>query len=69
MENASINDLTSAVEAALSIGATMCDAIALIVHHRTEKPISLFSLDGYPHLKPYAIEDLDLGAYAVLKGA
>lgn len=69
MENASMRDLASAVEVALSIGATTCDAIALILHHRTEKPVSLFSLDGHPHLKPYAIEELDLGAYGVLKGA
>lgn len=58
-----------AVQAALDIGATSSDAIALFVHHRKERPVSLFSLDGHPHLRPYRIEAPDLLAYASLKGA
>lgn len=69
MEHASMRDLASAVDEALSIGATASDAIALILHHRGHEPVSLFSLEGHPHLKRYAIEDLDLGAYNFLKGA
>ena len=71
MERASLGELTDAVDAALSIGATSADAIALIVSHRQERPVGLFSLDGHPHLKSVAIEPLDLTRYAVLteKGA
>jgi transposase len=71
MERASLSELTAAVDAALSIGATSCDAIALIVFHRQERPVGLFSLDGHPHLKSFAIEVPDLSAYRVLteKGA
>ena len=34
-----------------------------------ERPVSLFSLDGHPHLRPYRIDPPDLRAYAGLKGA
>lgn len=57
------------MEAALSIGATSSDAVAVILHHRKERPVSLFSLDGHPHLRPYQIDPPDLRAYAGLKGA
>ena len=66
LEHASVRQLASAIRVALSIGATSPDAISLILHHRAERPVSLFSLDGLPHLKPYAIEPPDLHAYAAL---
>ncbi|MDP9343422.1 MAG: hypothetical protein M3Q23_15285 [Actinomycetota bacterium] len=69
LERASVAELTGAVQAALAIGATSSDAIALILHHRQERPVALFSLDGHPHLRPYHIEAPDLSAYAGLKGA
>jgi len=69
LEHASVGELAGAVTAALEIGATSSDAIALILHHRQERPVSLFSLDSHPHLRPYAIEVPDLSAYASLKGA
>lgn len=69
LEHASVGELAGAVEAALSIGATSSDAIALILHHRQERPVALFSLDGLPHLRPFAIDPPDLSAYACLEGA
>jgi hypothetical protein len=69
LEHASLRELASAVEAALDIGATSSDAIALILHHRQERPVALFSLDGHPHLRSFAIEAPDLSAYACLEGA
>ena len=69
LEHASVAELAGAVQAALEIGATSSDAIALILHHRAERPVSLFSLDGHPHLRPYRIDPPDLSAYATLKGA
>lgn len=68
-ERASVRELADAVGAALEIGATSSDAISLILHHRQERPVSLFSLDGHPHLRPFVIEAPDLLAYASLKGA
>lgn len=69
LERASAAELAGAVQAALAIGATSWDAIALIFHHRQERPVSLFSLDGHPYLRPYQIDPPDLRAYAGLKGA
>ena len=68
-ERTSVPELAGAVQAALAIGATSSDAIARIVHHRAERPVSLFSLDSHPHLRPFVIEVPDLSAYACLKGA
>jgi transposase len=69
LERASVGELSGAVEAALAIGATGCDAVACILHQRSEKPVGLFSLDGHPHLKAVAVESPDLGAYRVLTAA
>jgi hypothetical protein len=66
MERATLRDLTGAVEAALGMGATSADAISLIVFHRQERPVGLFSLDGHPHLRSVAVEVPDLTAYAAL---
>ena len=69
LERASVRELADAIRAALLIGATSSDAISLILYHRQERPVSLFSLDGHPHLRPFVIEAPDLLAYASLKGA
>jgi transposase len=66
MERASLGELTGAVDAALTIGATSADAVALILYHRTERPVGLFSLDGHPHLKSVQVEPPDLHAYTAL---
>ena len=66
MERASLHQLTGAVEAALRIGATSADAVALILYHRAEQPVGLFSLDGHPHLKSVQIDPPDLTSYAAL---
>ncbi len=66
LENSTVPALAKAVEAALAIGATGSDAIALILFHHAERPVGLFSLDGHPHLKSVAIEAPDLTAYRAL---
>ena len=66
LEHATIAELTAAVTQALAIGATGADAIGLILAHRAERPVGLFSLDGRPHLKAFVIPPPDLGAYDVL---
>jgi transposase len=71
MEHASLHDLAAAVDAALSIGATSSEAISLILRHRAERPVSLFALDGHPHLRSVVLDAPDLVAYRALmqKGA
>ena len=66
MERASLRELTGAIEAALSIGATSADAVSLILAHSQEQPVGLFSLDGHPYLKSVVIDAVDLGAYRAL---
>jgi transposase len=71
LEHTTLSELTGAIEVAVDIGATSADAVALIVSHRAERPVALFSLDGHPHLRSVAIPPPDLSAYAALteKGA
>jgi transposase len=66
MEHAALAELTAAVQVALTIGATSADAISLILFHRRERPVGLFSLDGHPHLKAVAVDPPDLNAYRAL---
>ena len=66
MERCTLGQLAGAVIAALEMGATSADAISLVLAHRMEAPVSLFSLDGVPHLRPYAIDPPDLRAYRAL---
>jgi len=68
-EHTTLRQLAGAVGYGLSIGATTPEAIGLILRHRRERPVSLFALDGYPHLKSYSIEPPDLSAYSALEGA
>lgn len=63
LETATVPQLTGAIEQALSIGATSADAIKLILEHRRQAPIALFSLDGHPHLKSVRVPDVDLTGY------
>jgi hypothetical protein len=69
MERCTLNQLAGAVLAALEINATSAEAIALVLAHRMEAPVSLFSLDGLPHLRTFAIEPPDLTAYRALTSA
>jgi hypothetical protein len=66
LESASLRELAAAVEVALSIGATSADAVGLVCLHRAERGVGLFSLDGHPHLKLFAIDPPDIGAYGAL---
>lgn len=63
LENATVAQLSRAVEKALSIGATSVDAIRLILEHNRQAPIALFSLDGHPHLKDVRVPGVDLSGY------
>ncbi len=58
--------VTDAVEVALSIGALDRDAIGLILQHRREQPVTIFCLDGRPHLKIVRVQAMNLQGYRTL---
>ena len=66
LENVSLPQLADAVDYALDIGIHDADAIRVIVEHRRETPVPLFSLDGRPHLKLIDVGRTDVAAYQSL---
>lgn len=66
LEGFSLTQLTAAVEYALDIDILDPDSIRLIVAHRAESPVPLFSLDGRPHLAYVRVETTKLAAYQAL---
>jgi transposase len=66
LENASIPQLTGAIQQTLAIGALSYDAVRVILQARQETPVGLFCLDGRPHLKLVNVEAPDLNAYHAL---
>jgi transposase len=66
LENTSLKQLTAAVEYALDIGIHDADSIRVILEHRREAPVGLFSLDGRPHLKTIVVATTDVSAYQTL---
>jgi hypothetical protein len=63
LESTTVRELANAVEHALSIGAIHHDAIRLILEHRREQPVRMFSLDGRLHLAAVRVQPPDLHAY------
>ena len=66
LKSHSVKELAEAIEYALDIGIHDADSIRVILQHRHESPVGLFSLDGRPHLKTVAVT---LGEQAVSAGA
>jgi len=66
LESRSIPELARAVEYALDIGIHDADSIQVILEHRREAPVGLFSLDGRPHLKTVAVTETNVSAYQAL---
>ena len=66
LESAGLDELTRAVERALELGTADADAVRLILEYRREKPVSLFCLDGRPHLKLVGVFAPDLSGYSSL---
>ena len=48
LEHSSVSQLSDAIDYALDIGITDADSIRVILEHRRESPVALFSLDGRP---------------------
>jgi len=68
LEQATIGELADAVDYALDIDITDAESIRVILEHRRESPVSLFSLDGRPHLKAVHVESTDPSVYGSLLG-
>ena len=66
LESSSVSELAGAVEYALDIGIHDADSIRVILEHRRESPVGLFSLDGRPHLKTVAVTETNVSAYQSL---
>lgn len=63
LESATIRQVAEAVASALAIGTHDADAVRLILEHRRERPVRLFSLDGRPHLAAVEVHAPNLHAY------
>jgi len=66
LESCSLRQLADAVDYALDIGIHDADSIRVILEHRQESPVGLFSLDGRPHLRAVTIQETDVSAYQTL---
>lgn len=66
LESASLPELTAAVEYAFDLDVVDADSIRVILEHRRESPVALFSLDGRPHLKLVHVPSTDVAAYGAL---
>lgn len=66
LEVYSLAQLTDAVEYALGIDVIDPDSIRLVLDHRADRPVPLFTLDGRPHLAGVRVESTDVSAYGAL---
>ena len=66
LERHSMPQLKEAVQYALEIGTVNADAIRLILEYQQESPVTLFSLEGRPHLKLVQVAKTDVTAYQSL---
>ena len=66
LERHSISTLKHAIEYGLEIGATGADAIRVILEYQQQPPISLFCLEGRPHLKLVQVAQTDVSVYQSL---
>jgi hypothetical protein len=68
LEKHSLPDLRVAVEKALAVGAVTRDGIAQFLFPREDWRCTVFSLDGYPHLRAVHIAPPDIQSYCQLLG-
>ena len=66
LETYSLAQLSDAVESALAIDVTDPDSIRVILDHRADRPVPVFSLDGRPHLAGVRVAVTDVAAYGAL---
>ena len=68
LEAVPLPQLTDAVEYALGIDVIDPDSIRVILDHRADRPVDLFTLDGRPHLRAVRVARTDVSAYQTLLG-
>ncbi len=66
LERHPVSALKHAVEYGLEIGAISADAIRVILEYQQEPPVTLFCLEGRPHLKLVRVAQTDVSAYQSL---
>jgi transposase len=66
LETFSLAQLADAVTWALAIDVIDPDGIRLVLDHRADRPVPVFSLDGRPHLAGVRVAATDVSAYGVL---
>jgi hypothetical protein len=68
LERYTPRQLEGAVEYALDIDVIDPESIRVVVEHRSERPIELFTLDGRPELALVCVETTSPAAYGALLG-
>jgi hypothetical protein len=66
LETVSLANLADAVETALVLDVIDPASIRMIVEHRAEGPVPVFSLDGRPHLASVRVPVTNVAAYGDL---
>ena len=68
LEQFSLPQVADAVGYALDIDVIDPDSIRVILDHRADPPVELFTLDGRPHLRAVQVAPTDVSAYGALLG-
>ena len=68
LEKHSLSALRAGVEKALAVGALTRDGIAQFLFPREDWRLTVFSLDGHPHLRTVRIAPPDIQSYRQLLG-
>jgi hypothetical protein len=66
LETHSLGQLGDAVGYALDRGVIDPDSIRVILDHRADRPVELFTLDGRPRLAGVRVAPTDVAAYGAL---
>ncbi len=66
LETCTLPQVTDAVAHALAIDVIDPDSIRVILDHRADRPVELFTLDGRPHLRAVRVAPTDVAAYGAL---
>jgi hypothetical protein len=66
LETFPLPQLTDAIDDALGIDVIDPDSIRVILDHRADRPVDLFTLDGRPHLRAVRVAPTNVAAYTSL---
>jgi transposase len=66
LEKHSLAQVTDAVDYALDLDVIDPDSIRVILEHRADRPVALFTLAGHPYLQQVKVAATDVAAYGAL---